>query len=69
MSCPLGIRREPIGDCCPSGSGDSGTRAGRTSGADAEQVSLIVIDDVQSELEDRVLLDGRVCFFPPMTGG
>jgi hypothetical protein len=38
-------------------------------GLDPEEVGLIVINGVQSELEDPVPADGRVCFYPPMMGG
>lgn len=34
-----------------------------------EAVGLISIDGVQSELDDPVPGDCRLCFFPPMTGG
>jgi len=34
-----------------------------------ETVGLISIDGVQSELDDLVPGDCRLCFFPPMTGG
>jgi hypothetical protein len=36
---------------------------------DPEAVGLISIDGVQSELDDTVPGDCRLCFFPPMTGG
>jgi molybdopterin converting factor small subunit len=38
-------------------------------GLDPEAVGLISINGVQSELEDPVPADCRLCFFPPMTGG
>jgi hypothetical protein len=38
-------------------------------GLDPEAVGLISINGVQSELEDAVPADCRLCFFPPMTGG
>jgi len=38
-------------------------------GLDPEDVGLISIDGVQSEVEDPVPSDCRLCFFPPMTGG
>jgi molybdopterin converting factor small subunit len=34
-----------------------------------EAVGLISINGVQSELQDPVPADCRLCFFPPMTGG
>jgi molybdopterin converting factor small subunit len=33
------------------------------------EVGLIVINGVQSELDDMVPVDCRVCFFPPVSGG
>lgn len=38
-------------------------------GVDPEDIGLIVVNGVQSELEDRVPSRSRVCFYPPMTGG
>ena len=38
-------------------------------GMDPEEIGLIVVNGIQSELDDLVPLDGRVCFYPPMTGG
>jgi hypothetical protein len=38
-------------------------------GLDPEAVGLISINGVQSELDDPVPGDCRLCFFPPMTGG
>jgi molybdopterin converting factor small subunit len=34
-----------------------------------EQIGLISINGVQSELEDQVSTDCRLCFFPPVSGG
>jgi hypothetical protein len=34
-----------------------------------DEIGLIAIDGVQSELDDIVPVDCRLCFFPPMTGG
>jgi len=34
-----------------------------------EEVGLITIDGVQSEMEDVVEPGSRLCFFPYMTGG
>ena len=34
-----------------------------------EQIGLITMDGVQSELEDVISPDCRLCFFPPMSGG
>ena len=36
---------------------------------DTEHIGLIAIDNVQSELDDWVTPDCRLCFFPPMSGG
>jgi hypothetical protein len=38
-------------------------------GLDPEEIGLISINGVQSELEDLVPPDCRLCFFPPMSGG
>jgi len=38
-------------------------------GLDPAEVGLIVINGVQSEMEDRVPPDCRLCFFPPVSGG
>lgn len=38
-------------------------------GLNPEEIGLIVVNGVQSELDDLVPQDARVCFFPPMTGG
>ena len=38
-------------------------------GLDPDALGLISIDGVQSELDDVVPGDCRLCFFPPMTGG
>ena len=38
-------------------------------GLDLEEVGLITIDGVQSEMEDSVEPGSRLCFFPYMTGG
>ena len=34
-----------------------------------DEIGLIAIDGVQSELEDPVPLNCRLCFFPPVSGG
>lgn len=41
----------------------------RILGLNPEDVGLITIDGVQSEMEDVVNPDCRLCFFPPMSGG
>jgi len=38
-------------------------------GLDPTEVGLIVIDGVQSEMDDCVRPDCRLCFFPPVSGG
>lgn len=38
-------------------------------GLEPDEVGLIVINGVQSELEDQVSADCSICFFPPMSGG
>ena len=40
-----------------------------TLGLKPEEVGLITIDGVQSEMEDTVYPGCRLCFFPPMSGG
>ena len=34
-----------------------------------DEIGLIVINGVQSEFQDPVPPDCRLCFFPPMSGG
>jgi hypothetical protein len=36
---------------------------------DPDSIGLIVVNGVQSELADVVPPDGRLCFFPPVSGG
>ena len=38
-------------------------------GLDLEEIGLITIDGVQSNLDDSVRPDSRLCFFPYVTGG
>lgn len=38
-------------------------------GLPQEEVGLITIDGVQSEMDDLVKPGSRLCFFPYMTGG
>jgi molybdopterin converting factor small subunit len=38
-------------------------------GLEADEVGLIVINGVQSELEDLVSTDCRIAFFPHLSGG
>jgi hypothetical protein len=38
-------------------------------GLDPQEVGLITINGVQSEMEDLAPPDCRLCFFPPMSGG
>ena len=38
-------------------------------GLNPEEVGLITIDGVQSEMDDVVEPGSRLCFFPYMTGG
>jgi hypothetical protein len=38
-------------------------------GLKPEEVGLITIDGVQSEMEDSVQSSCRLCFFPHMSGG
>ncbi len=41
----------------------------RALGLDLAEVGLIAIDGVQSEPDDVVQPDSRLCFFPYVTGG
>jgi molybdopterin converting factor small subunit len=38
-------------------------------GVDPGEIGLIVINGIQSELNDPVPPGCRLCFFPPMSGG
>ena len=38
-------------------------------GLKPEEIGLIAINGVQSELEDTVPPNCRLCFFPPISGG
>ncbi len=38
-------------------------------GITQEDIGLIVINGVQSELDDTVPIDCRLCFFPYLSGG
>ncbi len=38
-------------------------------GLDPQEVGLILINGIQSELQDPVPPDCRLCFFPYMSGG
>lgn len=38
-------------------------------GLDIDQIGLIMIDGVQSNLDDMVQPDSRLCFFPFVDGG
>lgn len=38
-------------------------------GLNPDDVGLIAINGVQSEMQDPVPPDCRLCFFPPMSGG
>jgi hypothetical protein len=41
----------------------------RQLGLKPEEIGLISINGVQSELEDKLSTDCRLCFFPPVSGG
>ena len=34
-----------------------------------DEIGLITINGVQSEMQDSVPAESRLCFFPPMSGG
>ena len=38
-------------------------------GLDIAEIGLISIDGVQSQIEDKVRPDSRLCFFPYLAGG
>lgn len=38
-------------------------------GLKEDEIGLITVDGVQSELDDLVHPGSRLCFFPPMSGG
>ena len=38
-------------------------------GIDAAEVGIVTVDRRQSNLDEIVPADGRVCIFPPMSGG
>jgi molybdopterin converting factor small subunit len=38
-------------------------------GLDPDEIGLISINGIQSELDDSVPPGCRLCFFPPMSGG
>jgi hypothetical protein len=38
-------------------------------GVEPDRVGLIAINGVQGAMEDSVPSDGRLCLFPPMSGG
>jgi molybdopterin converting factor small subunit len=38
-------------------------------GVHLEEIGLIIINGVQSEMEDALLPDCRLCFFPYVSGG
>jgi len=38
-------------------------------GIDPEEIGLVTIDGRQSELDSMVPAGGRLCVFPPMSGG
>jgi hypothetical protein len=38
-------------------------------GLEAEEIGLVVINGIQSEIEDPLPPDCRLCFFPYMSGG
>jgi molybdopterin converting factor small subunit len=38
-------------------------------GIDAADVGIVTVDRRQSNLDEIIPADGRVCIFPPMSGG
>jgi molybdopterin converting factor small subunit len=51
------------------GSGRTVQDAASLLGLDAEEIGLIAINGVQSEMEDALQPDCRLSFFPYVTGG
>jgi len=43
--------------------------AARVLGLNPEEIGIITIDGVQSEMEDALEPDCRLCFFPYLSGG
>jgi hypothetical protein len=41
----------------------------RAIGLDPSEIGMVAIDGVQSELDDVVSPDSRLCFFPYVSGG
>jgi hypothetical protein len=41
----------------------------RAVGLDLDEIGLVMIDGVQSGMEDPVRPDSRICFFPYVSGG
>ena len=62
---PLSERRQYLGTKCPV----LVQEVADLLGLKPEEVGLITIDGVQSEMEDFVEPGCRLCFFPYMTGG
>jgi hypothetical protein len=38
-------------------------------GIDEAKIGLVVMDGRECQLEDLILLNSRICLFPPMSGG
>ena len=38
-------------------------------GIDSTEVGIVTVDGRQSKLDEIIPADGRVCIFPPMSGG
>ena len=48
---------------------ESARKVAESIGLNAEEVGLVTINGVQSNLDDQIQSDSRLCFFPYITGG
>ncbi len=62
---PLSARRQTLDVAEPATVQD----AVRLLGLSAEEIGLITVNGVQSELSDQLPADCRLCFFPYLSGG
>jgi molybdopterin converting factor small subunit len=62
---PGAPRRQSITLAEPTTAGEIAIRLG----VDPDTVGLVAINGVLSDLEDPVPPGGRLCFFPPLSGG
>jgi hypothetical protein len=62
---PLSPRRQTL-DLAPHATVQ---KAARALGLNLEEIGVITINGVQSEMEDEIAPDCRLCFFPYLSGG